>query len=127
MVNVFLEETGSRNGADTDFLCKVHAEVDIALVAELADICQYKVGSLGIGELDSQILETLREKVFHVGVVLLQADIVVVAKVKTDNGGFHQGSGSAYCQEVMDFLDPVDDAFARNDIAETPTRNGESL
>ena len=81
------------NGTNTDVLRQPLTEMQIVVHTVFRHVEHHVVGTLRIGEIKSELTETVSEKTFHVSVVRLQTLVITVGETQADGGGFHQGSG----------------------------------
>ena len=98
-----------------------------SLYAILRHVEHHVVGSLRLGELQSELAKTVTEQLPHVGIVRLQSFIIAVRETQPDGCCLHQGGGGSNGQEVMYFLHAVDDLLRGNDIPQPPASDAVGL
>ena len=95
------EETGTRNCAYADILRQRFAQLQIAAVAEFRNIDHDVIRALRNAVLNSDAVKSIEEQAAHVGVLVLQPLVVIIAEFQPHYRGFLQGCRSAYRQEVV--------------------------
>lgn len=90
-MDIFLEEARAGDGGQADDAGHPFAEGVVIADAEFGDVHEDIVGALWVREGEAQVLHTATKEVFAVRILGLQAFVIVVAEIESDDGCFHEG------------------------------------
>ena len=116
----FMEETGSRNGADFYFFRKVFAEFQIVIIAKFGNIHHDVICALRNVVFQADLIQSVQEKIALVCINSEQFIIVTLSELQTRNNGLLERRRRADGQEIVHLANAVGDFRRRNRITETP-------